>query len=232
VFHRSNYGKTVTVYVGPNKEPLTIYEDIFDTRAPNAKTWERVPAAPYHAAGPWSINLPTTEVSVFKLYLDYTNSPKADPMELALERMAPRPVDAPVVDAVSAREPAVFMLIDLWILSDVLGDSACKNEVIDSLVKNVWQRSIYLRGHIVNEIFDRTSPSSLLRNWTVDTLVPGIPPIWLKAGNHVYRADFMAMALALARVIELKGPVDANLLPTPETACRYHDHRPNEPRCG
>ena len=156
--------------VGVGKEHFTVHEDLICERssffkAACSKNWIENQAK--------EIGLPDQNSSTFKAYLTWAYSAKEDLAGLAQE--VNENLDR------SSRNWLCRRLCHIWILADYLGDARCKNQVIDTLMRENARVSFWTRNYAVvcRNVYQNTQPDSGLRKWLVDSLTLHITPEFL-----------------------------------------------------
>ncbi|KAM0717913.1 hypothetical protein Q7P37_006245 [Cladosporium fusiforme] len=144
----NDYSSTVKILVGEKEKPFVAHRDIICDkskffRAACSKNWresqERV------------VRLPEVDEETFHSYLDWIYRNK-------------------IVYMGSEREPATkdFHYIRLYLLGEYLLDVNLRNEIMSSLSRGVSRSMTKPNVEVVEYIWERTAPSSLLRTWMAD----------------------------------------------------------------
>ena len=89
----------------------------------------------------------------------------------ALDNLAPT-ISQKELDS---RNGMIYMrLAQLWMLADYLGDTKCKNNVMDKLVAEdqAYDMPALWCKRFCEEVYAKTTPASGLRKWLVDHILP------------------------------------------------------------
>ena len=202
--------------VGAQQEQFTVHQDMICDRSPFfkaacSKGWVE------HEAR--KVNLPDESPEIFQAYLDWAYSQTKDIIRLL---KSPDSLLDSMLDF-AIQQDLRLKLCRLWILADYLGDSTCKNEVMNNLISlHAKPRLIIVRYSAVSRVvYERTGNQSKLRKWLVDTLVPMIDAKSLHMKLWRCPADFM-MDMFQA-FVQKAGPVGRDNFPKATNAARYYE---------
>ena len=229
---RSDYTSTVTVLVGEGDVAFVVHQDLICNRssffkAACSKTWmdarEKTVSLPDH--------LPTT----FKLYLEWAYSQTSDNAGLARAvAKANETNESNFLKKEAKRNRCIcHELCLLWCLADYLGDQACKNEVIDNLLRAYGPREVEAAGissETVVLVYQRTQPHSSVRKWLIDATSPSLTNSTLHAMNDSIPAAFFLELLKI--IVDRPIPLGDEEFPTITWAYKYHEHVEPVGRCG
>lgn len=155
---RSLYTETIKITVGTTA--FGVHSDIIrhhstHFRDNNSDAWKEIQN---HGAG-----LPALDVATFRLYIDwlYSQTPDLASAASSVEYLQP--------SSEFRASKLCYRLCNLWLLAGVLGDTACKNNVIKTLIRENALGHIELTTFNCQYVYDKTDSGSGLRKWLIDT---------------------------------------------------------------
>ena len=172
---RSEFKGVITVVVGQRKgkDQFTVHKDIICKRSPFftaacSNNWKEEATNVIH--------LPDENAVVFKVYLQwaYFGTTDFSPMLLTTDDSN---LIRPAMEDDLARMRLCEELCRLWILADYLGDTSCKNAVMNVLVSEHDKAPFLLpvKG-VCDVVYARTESQSSLRRWMLDACAGWIEP--------------------------------------------------------
>lgn len=184
----STFKDVVTVVVGEEKERFIVHKDIickcskFFTAALSGHGWQEGKTN--------KIRLPEFDGTAFRTYVLWTYFSPKDLFQLVRDEQARSLLNAPD-DELSFG--AYDQLFHVWILADFLGDSICKNKVIDDLTTSHALDSSFIQYMypILDDVYSRTKPGCALRRWIADSMVPHIDEDDFDADFGDYHQDLL-----------------------------------------
>ncbi len=219
--------KVVTVVVVSAKDKMEVFlvrEDLLYSRALNVKNWPNTttiikPGRQIRTTG----RGPTT----FKLYLRWISSPQGDLASYARMLLQQTMIEG----ARDTRMPRLLItiLVSLWALADELGDSACKNSAMDTLIVEHATGRLSVPPTLIHPLLERGGLTSHVSRWLLDHCVARITVKILDTHRGSLPAYFEG--LVLRRILEKNEAGEALTIPALGDACRYHDHGEGEPKC-
>ncbi|KAK5163391.1 uncharacterized protein LTR77_010764 [Saxophila tyrrhenica] len=222
---KSTYSKAlkIVVYQAFQRQTFAVHEDLLYHYAPNLKHFSYHSSVPAAADIKIEKHLPTT----FRNYLEWLYSSDEDRSRCI------RTLLQPTIDGAGEKETrdqlACVKLIRLWLLTNMLGDKACKNAVIDVLISRACAGELCLCASSMVFIFEETDETSELRRWAVDEYTASTTVAELDDGKDMMPEGFEGSALR--RLIEKTRKGERVGKPRLEDACLYHDHGRYEARC-
>lgn len=181
-----NYGKTITILVGPEEHCFVAHQDAICAkseffRAACSKNWregqEKV------------LRLPETRSEqAFQTYMHWTYT-----NQLVLKQVTPNTTLEPptLVSKLNAALEVYDELIELYLLGDFLNDVKLRNEVIKSLNRHAIGAMCFLEAVQLHSIWNNTPSDSLLRTWVVDAFISLNSSDILDFFGKDYPADFL-----------------------------------------
>lgn len=163
---RSDYGDTINLFAGPISKRFTVHRDLIRDRSKyfrelSEEEWRKIETN----GKTFSESIPDT----VKIYLEWAYSSTSDLVGLAEIaaglHSAPRRLEYQWTTLHA-------QLMYLWCFADLLGDNECKNCVIDSLIAEQPSSHSLLNVHVIYNVWTQTKPSSKLRSWLVNAILP------------------------------------------------------------
>ena len=216
---RSDYKETIIVLVGGDKEQFTVHKDLICSNSPFFKA---------ACSGAWTegrdktVQLPDHKPLAFKVYLEWSYSSTKDLATLCRTLLGPSlSKDEKTGPSDKLKSQACRSLCQLWVLSDYLGDGACKNEVINNLIVEIEENKIFITPTTIHEIVAGTQVESGLYRWLVDTFIAYITGETLQRYHGKLPQEFIFQVLK--RFATNRGAPEKSERPKPAEARQYYD---------
>ena len=171
------------------------------------------------------VKLPVLRPATFNAYTHWMYSNKID-LDLGV---ADKVTDSALIPNASSDIRAcdrlkhkTIALFELYIAADSLLDSELKNAVADEFFRRLNQNEVFIAPEAMNYLWEHTSEGCALRRCVLDTVAPSISGDQFKRLADQYGPAFLR-DLCL-RMIDYRGRVDSERMPTLQPGCFYHDH--------
>lgn len=221
--YRSSYNRIIIVTVGEEKKQadFLVHRDLICERSP----FFTAACSNRWAEGQTKVvELPQHHPRIFKAYLQWAYSSSSDLSGILNELYTFEDLNGYTRRSARFRSSIRYTgLVRLWILADDLVDSACKNEVINNLVREVaadW-KSPNFPLHLFKRIYERTAPNSGLRKWLVDAMLPAMSSEYLQAIMANLPADLVTDLFKA--FMDEKGMVSPNIMRSKVKPAKYYE---------
>ncbi|KAK3697349.1 hypothetical protein LTR37_017494 [Vermiconidia calcicola] len=217
---RTEFSATITVIVrsGDLERTLTVHEDLICSRSDFFKA---ACSATWANAAEKVVKLPHSNSRIFRLYLEWIYAKGND--LAGLVRSAVKEIEDRAV-----RDFIYQVLCWLWVLADYLGDRGCKNEVIDTLIRDYNCNSVGVSTRIM-AVVEREAQGSDLERVMIDMAFPVI--MRRDSTEFVDKCPPAWVAQWFKKLLPGKNAVDRQEAVNISEACKYHEHAEGEDRC-
>jgi hypothetical protein len=188
-FASYNYNEVITILVGPEEHRFIAHKDVICDKS---KFFKAACSDRWLEVQEKIVRLPGARSEVtFRTYIDWIYR-----SDLVVDEVESE--DSEEVDLNTKSE-----LIELYLLGDVLEDVKLRNKIIHLLNTNINTSDHHLDPHLCELIWDNTTSNSLLRKWTVDSIITNMNSSGFESSSSLWPAD-LVLQIAI-RFMKLHG---------------------------
>lgn len=170
------------------------------------------------------IKLPEVEPEIFDVYLQLLYTGEVVPAE---EYLPSRDDNSIAARGEIARQH--WILIEAYLLADMLLDTKSKNAIMDYLIEALRVTQKMPSPETITDVFKRTIDTSPMRRLLIDFVALKVDPKSFKSFGTLYSPEFL-VDVGL-RLMEYKSDTSRRTSPSKSPRCAYHEHDEADSKC-